>query len=190
VSQTLGTTVEANLFPLEGVVFFPTATLPLNIFEPRYLLMTEDCLAQNRALAISEFEDEGSIVGLGQTSVFERRPDGTMVILVKGSHRARILAITQTGPFIRCTLELLEESDLIAESNLFFLQRLKKSLHEWANQTLPDAGSREAFMNACEDPKRLIETFAHYKLADADIRQQLLETTSLDARVELLRRVI
>ncbi len=190
MSQNLGDNLEANLFPLEGVVFFPTSTLPLNIFEPRYLLMTQDCLDHDRLLAISEFEEEGSIVGVGRVSIFEKRSDGTMVILVKGVCRAKVLAISQTAPFIRCTLEKIDESESIQDSNQFFLQRLKKSLEDWAAQTLPDEGSRRAFMEAIEEPHRLIETFAHYKIPDADSRQQILETTGLDERVELLRRMI
>lgn len=190
MSQNLGDNLEANLFPLEGVVFFPTSTLPLNIFEPRYLLMTQDCLDHDRLLAISEFEEEGSIVGVGRTSVFEKRSDGTMVILVKGGCRAKILAITQTSPYLRCTLQRIEESEAILDSNQFFLQRLKKGLQDWATQTLPDEGSRQAFMEALDDPRRLLETYAHYKIPDADSRQQVLETTALDDRVELLRRMI
>jgi hypothetical protein len=76
------------------------------------------------------------------------------------------------------------------QENLFFLRRLRKSLEEWAEQTLPDRPSRLAFLEGLEAPTKLIETYAHYKILDTDIRQQLLETHSPDARVELLRRVI
>ena len=33
------------VFPLTGVLLLPHGRLPLNIFEPRYLAMTEDALA-------------------------------------------------------------------------------------------------------------------------------------------------
>jgi len=39
---------EFPVFPLPGVLLLPRGRLPLNIFEPRYLAMTEDALAAGR----------------------------------------------------------------------------------------------------------------------------------------------
>ena len=33
-----------SIFPLKGVIMLPDTTLPLNIFEPRYLSMIENAL--------------------------------------------------------------------------------------------------------------------------------------------------
>ena len=38
------------VFPLQGVLLLPHGKLPLNIFEPRYLAMTEDALATSDRL--------------------------------------------------------------------------------------------------------------------------------------------
>src|SRR3954467_14019538 len=38
------------IFPLPGVLLLPRGRLPLNIFEPRYLAMTEDALATSDRL--------------------------------------------------------------------------------------------------------------------------------------------
>lgn len=40
------------IFPLPGVLLLPRGRLPLNIFEPRYLAMTEDALAGNRMIGM------------------------------------------------------------------------------------------------------------------------------------------
>ena len=39
---------EIPVFPLAGALLLPRGKLPLNIFEPRYLAMTEDALGQGR----------------------------------------------------------------------------------------------------------------------------------------------
>ena len=39
---------EFPVFPLSGALLLPRGKLPLNIFEPRYLAMTEDSLGQGR----------------------------------------------------------------------------------------------------------------------------------------------
>ncbi len=40
------------IFPLNGVILLPRSTLPLNIFEPRYLEMTDDVLAGKRIIGM------------------------------------------------------------------------------------------------------------------------------------------
>src|ERR1700689_4574305 len=43
---------EFAVFPLPGVLLLPRGKLPLNIFEPRYLALTEDALAAGRMFAM------------------------------------------------------------------------------------------------------------------------------------------
>ena len=45
---------EIRLFvlPLDEMVFFPTSTVPLNIFEPRYMEMVEDSLKDGTPIAL------------------------------------------------------------------------------------------------------------------------------------------
>lgn len=43
---------EIPVFPLLGAILLPRATLPLNIFEPRYLSMIDDVMSGNRILGI------------------------------------------------------------------------------------------------------------------------------------------
>ena len=45
------------IFPLTGVLLLPRGKLPLNIFEPRYLAMTEDALGGNRMIGMIQPSD-------------------------------------------------------------------------------------------------------------------------------------
>ena len=40
------------VFPLQGCILLPRSTLPLNVFEPRYLEMLDDVLAGDRIIGI------------------------------------------------------------------------------------------------------------------------------------------
>src|ERR1700759_226634 len=40
------------IFPLTGVLLLPRGRLPLNIFEPRYLAMTQDALRGDRLIGM------------------------------------------------------------------------------------------------------------------------------------------
>jgi len=40
------------VFPLSGVLMLPHSQLPLNIFEPRYLNMFDDAMANHRVIGM------------------------------------------------------------------------------------------------------------------------------------------
>ena len=40
------------IFPLSNFIIFPKTTVPLNIFEPRYVDMINDCMKTNKLLGM------------------------------------------------------------------------------------------------------------------------------------------
>ena len=91
------------VFPLHGCILLPRSTLPLNIFEPRYLAMVEDVLAGNRVIGIvqpqaypgdeTEESPEGKTAPLRQTGCagrltsFTETDDGRVLITLTGVAR-------------------------------------------------------------------------------------------------------
>jgi Lon protease-like protein len=86
-----GLPAEFPIFPLSGALLLPGAKLPLNIFEPRYLAMTEDALATSRMIAMIQ-PDLGSPPGptgpklfrvgcLGRVSSFSESEDGQRYLI-------------------------------------------------------------------------------------------------------------
>ncbi len=92
---------EFPVFPLEGALLLPRGRLPLNVFEPRYLSMTEDALAQGRVLGM--VQPNPSLpsgpsgpalyrVGcLGRLSSFSETDDGRFLITLTGLARYSII---------------------------------------------------------------------------------------------------
>lgn len=82
------------VFPLEGVLLLPTGTLPLNIFEKRYLKMVEDALAGSRLIGM--IQPKGNSASLydigcaGKITEFEETPDGRYQITLTGICRFKI----------------------------------------------------------------------------------------------------
>ncbi|WP_380055720.1 LON peptidase substrate-binding domain-containing protein [Falsihalocynthiibacter sp. SS001] len=84
---------DVPLFPLEGALLLPRSRLPLQVFEPRYLAMVEDCLkTDDRILGLIQpksggFQDvgcAGRIVGFTETD------DGRYMITLLGMSRFQI----------------------------------------------------------------------------------------------------
>ena len=51
------------VFPLRGAIVLPRTTLPLNVFEPRYLAMVDDALRGDRLIGIIQPTGDGGATG-------------------------------------------------------------------------------------------------------------------------------
>ena len=87
------------IFPLSNFIFFPDTSAPLNIFEPRYISMIDQCMKTNRLLGMAqpkrmsndkapELFDVGC---LGKISSFNETEDGRYVIVLNGVTRFNII---------------------------------------------------------------------------------------------------
>jgi len=85
------------IFPLPGAILLPRSTLPLNIFEPRYLNMVDDALAGKRLIGMIQPIDRATIPGVaavggvGRITTFAETEDGRYLITLTGIARFRVL---------------------------------------------------------------------------------------------------
>ncbi|MDA0787261.1 MAG: LON peptidase substrate-binding domain-containing protein [Proteobacteria bacterium] len=94
---------ELPLFPLNGVLLLPRGTMPLNVFEPRYLAMVDAALAGGRMIGIIQPAADGT-VGLsapdgtnlyrtgcvGRITGFQETEDGRYLIELRGICRFNV----------------------------------------------------------------------------------------------------
>jgi len=87
------------IFPLPGVMLLPRGRLPLNIFEPRYLQMTQDAMASHRMIGMIQPADpearldapEVYPVGcVGRITSYSETPDNRFLITLTGVCRFAI----------------------------------------------------------------------------------------------------
>jgi uncharacterized protein len=93
---------EFPIFPLPGAIVLPKGKLPLRIFEPRYVAMTEDALGQGRMFGMIQPDpttaDTATGPGLfrvgclGRMSSFSETDDGDYLITLTGLIRFAIVA--------------------------------------------------------------------------------------------------
>jgi len=107
------------MFPL-GTVLFPYGVLPLHVFEPRYRLMTEHCLAGDATFGVVLIE-RGSEVGGGDTR-FDvgtaarivragQLADGRYVLATVGVQRLRVRTWLPDDPYPQAEVELLDDGE-------------------------------------------------------------------------------
>ena len=87
------------IFPLSNFIVFPETTVPLNIFEPRYLQMIDDTMANNRIIGMIQPKKTGNLKNPDLFDVgcvcriisFNETEDGRYIIIIKGLNRFKIV---------------------------------------------------------------------------------------------------
>jgi len=86
------------VFPLSNFIIFPKTTVPLNIFEPRYIDMVNDSIKHNKFIGMIqpkktkiEIPELYEIGCLGKITTFQETRDGGYLIELKGIIRFQII---------------------------------------------------------------------------------------------------
>ena len=89
-----------SVFLLSNFIIFPKTTVPLNIFEPRYLDMVNDSMKSNKLIGMIQpksFENDDNLpelhdIGcLGKITSFKETEDGRYMIELKGLIRFKVI---------------------------------------------------------------------------------------------------
>jgi Lon protease-like protein len=92
---------EFPVFPLPGALLLPRGKLPLRIFEPRYVAMTEDALGRGRMFGMIQLDDTTAETAtgpalfrvgcLGRLSSFSETDEGHFLITLNGVIRFAVV---------------------------------------------------------------------------------------------------
>ena len=107
------------VFPLRGAIMLPRTTLPLNVFEPRYLAMVDDVLRGDRLIGIIQPTGDGGATGsptersaplqaIGTAArliAHQEQPDGRILMTLFGICRFDVVGEVRTDAPYR-TLEI------------------------------------------------------------------------------------
>ena len=79
--------MELPIFPLNGAVLFPGTSLPLNIFETRYIEMIDYALARDRKIGMIQTDEKNELFNVGcvgKINSFNETNDGRYLISLHG----------------------------------------------------------------------------------------------------------
>ena len=189
------------VFPLSNFIIFPKTTVPLNIFEPRYIDMINDSMKSNKLIGmiqpktsnIKQIKPELHEVGcLGKITSFRETEDGRFLIEIKGLIRFRKITELDTDNKYRVLqinfedfyqdLEIKKEDLKFSDLELIFKDL--KSLFE----------KRGFIINwKALEKQSLDETINALAMASPfslEEKQVLLEAQNLDNRKEKISQIL
>ncbi|WPL19862.1 Lon protease 2 [Thiorhodovibrio winogradskyi] len=183
------------IFPLPGAVVLPGVQLPLNIFEPRYLNMVRQALAEQHIIGLvqpaagdPESSDAIHRIGCaGRITSYSETHDGRIVLVLTGFCRFRVLEEVEPLAGVRRVLVSWDEfagdynndQPKLTDRELFI-----GSLRSFCNRRQVEIPWDEISNMADNDLVNLL--CAHLPL-DVGDKQALIETVALQERATLMR---
>jgi Lon protease-like protein len=185
------------VFPLSGVIFFPKTNLPLNIFEPRYLALANDCMKSHKYMGMIQVKrnsnDVYSIGCLGKITEHKNTQDGTMLVNLTGITRFEIKSEINNDKIYR-EFEVSYKkfsNDLEKEKKQTLV---KEKIEEIFKKTKIFFKRNGLLLNWNEfeklDQDQKINTLAMIAPISNEEKQTILETVHIDSKTQILSEII
>ena len=188
-----------SVFPLPNFIIFPNTTVPLNIFEPRYVEMVNDCMKTNKMIgliqpkknrinSIPELHEVGCLVKI---TAFQD-VDGRYLIDLKGLARFNIIKeIKNKKPYRECEInfdgfqaDLKLPKDELKFSDLELIFKNLKSLFEKKGYMINWKSLEQQDLNETINALAMASPFS------LEEKQILLESENLEIRKNKIAEIL
>ena len=198
--EDLPTTVP--VFPLSNFIIFPKTSVPLNIFEPRYIEMVNDSMKSNKLIGMIQpksVSNEKTLIPplhkigcLGKITSFKEMDDGRYLIDLKGIIRFKILKEKENNKSYRnCEVNFDDYLNDLSEKK----ENLKFSDLELIFKDLKQLFEKRGFIINWEALEKqsldeIINALAMASPFNLEEKQVLLEAINLDLRKNKIAEIL
>ncbi len=187
------------VFPLSNFIIFPRTTVPLNIFEPRYIDMVDDAMKSNRIIGMIQPKKSKQNIPVlykigcaGKITSFNESNDGRYLIVLSGISRFKIIEEIKNEKLYReCSISFNDFSNDLEENN----EEIKFSDLELIFKDIKTLFAKEGYVINWKDLEKqnldqTINTLAMASPFSLEEKQILLETTNLNERKKKLEEIL
>ena len=188
------------VFPLSNFIIFPNTTVPLNIFEPRYIEMINDCMKSNKLVgliqpkkkSINSVLDLHETGCLGKITSFKDTPDGRYFIELNGLSRFKVIKeIKNNKPYRECEISFKDyqhdlnlQKENLKFSDLELILRDLKSLFEKKGYIINWKSLEKQNLNETINALAMASPFS------LEEKQILLESKNLEIRKNKIAEIL
>ena len=189
------------IFPLSNFIIFPKTTVPLNVFEPRYIDMINDSMKSNKLIGMiqpKKVRDDlvppvlHNIGCLGKITSFKETDDGRYLIELKGLIRFEVIKeIDSTKKYREYTVDFKQFEDDLNDKK----EQLKFSDLELIFKDLKTLFEKRGFIINWKELEKqsLDETINALAMASPfslEEKQVLLEADNLSIRKNKIAEIL
>ncbi|HIJ38484.1 MAG TPA: endopeptidase La [Rhodospirillaceae bacterium] len=182
------------VLPLRDIVVFPHMIVPLFVGREKSVRALEDVMREDKQILLvaqkNAAQDDPSpddIYQVGTVSTvlqLLKLPDGTVKVLVEGSHRARITDFSENVAFFQAFADILGEKPGDPQELEALSRSVVSQFEQYIKLNKKIPPEVLVSINQIEDPGKLADTVAsHLQLKIAE-KQELLEIETVSERLE------
>jgi hypothetical protein len=188
------------VFPLSNFIIFPEITVPLNIFEPRYIEMVDDSMKNLRMIGMVQPKEKSNnknpelfqIGCLGKITSFNETDDGRYLIILSGLTRFKIKKEIKNDKLYREFEVNFDEYKNDINTNK---EEIKFSDLELIFKNLKSLFEKKGYLINWDELKKqslnqTINTLAMASPFSIEEKQALLETQNLNSRKKKLEEIL
>ena len=187
------------VFPLSNFIFFPKTTVPLNIFEKRYIEMVDDAMKGDRIIGMVQPKESNQnspllykVGCVGKINSFNEMDDGKYMIVLSGISRFEIINEIKTENlyrkckvnFVNFKEDLNDKKEEIKFSDLELIFKNLKSLFDQQGYLI---NWKEIEKQSLDETINTLSMASPFSLEE---KQILLETSSLSDRKKKLEEIL
>ena len=188
------------VFPLSNFIIFPRTTVPLNIFEPRYIEMIDNSMKTNRMIGMIQPKKSGQLkkpdlykIGCaGKITSFNETDDGRYLIILNGICRFKIMdELNNDNLYRECEVkyddflkDLNEKSEEIKFSDLNLIFQNLKGLFKKQGYEI---NWKEIEKQSLDQTINTLSMASPFSLEE---KQVLLESKDLTIRKDRLKEIL
>ena len=187
------------IFPISNFIIFPKTTVPLNIFEPRYLQMVDNAMKSNKIIGMIQSKNSDQVIPTlydvgcaGKITSFNEIEDGRYLIVLVGISRFKILEELNTDKLYReCKVSFNKFSNDInnEKEDIKFsdLKLIFKDLKSLFNKQEYIINWKELEKQSLDQTINALSMASPFSLEE---KQVLLETINLNERKLKLEEIL
>uniref|UniRef100_A0A7C3MQR6 Lon protease n=1 Tax=Dictyoglomus thermophilum TaxID=14 RepID=A0A7C3MQR6_DICTH len=184
---------ELPILPLRETVVYPQMLIPLVVGREKSIKLVEDALAGNKIIGMCmqktpvEEPTPDDIHRIGTVGIIVRSlrfPDNTLRLFVQGLQRIRIIEFTQTEPYFKAKVEVIEEKvektveiEGLMRNLLNLFQKMASLIPQFPEELIINA------MNI-QEPGKLADFIAFNTNLNINEKQEILETIDIKERLQ------
>src|SRR5437868_8847281 len=183
-----------SILPLRSFVVFPRTILPVTVGRAASIKLLDETLPQTKIIGLLTQRDEtkedpqpGDLFPVGTAAIvlkLLRQSDNHVVIVVQGLRRFELRKITQTTPFLRAEVDLLN-SKLPPKTKEWeaTFRNLRDSAAKLLELTPDMPEQARAAVLSIEDPEQLVDFLAPNLNVETAKKQAILEELDVEKRL-------
>jgi ATP-dependent Lon protease len=184
------------VLPLRDVVVYPHMVIPLFVGREKSIQALEAAMENDKQILLvaqkSAADDDPSVEDLYRigtiSSILQllKLPDGTVKVLVEGNRRARIVTFMGEEEYFTAQIKQYEEATIDEREAEVLVRSLTNQFDQYVKLNKKIPPEILTSLSSIEDPNRLVDTIAAHMSLKMEEKQNILELTDLQERLEHL----